>query len=102
MSHLIAGAPPIRTHGYAEAAQVIRKAQRGMLPSDFAVRALHRDGKAYDMYRRKHLAPVYNEPGDMLKQKGITVSFWQKHQAGRRSCMSLALYTTSKTSWTCL
>lgn len=65
MSHLARG-PAVRVAGYAESAAAIRTAPRGMSFADFAVRALHRDGKPYDMYRRKHLPRVYNEPKDML------------------------------------
>jgi hypothetical protein len=65
-NHLLEGAPAVRIPGYAEGAMAFRAARRGILPSDFAITALHRDGKPYDMYRRKHLPRIYNEPGDML------------------------------------
>jgi len=66
MSHLLEGAPAERAHGYAESAAIVRAGSRMIQPSEFAVTALHRDGKAFDLYRRKHLHQIYNDPFDML------------------------------------
>lgn len=63
---LVGGAPAVRRAGYAEASAVIRATRRMIRPSTFAVTALHRDGKAFDLYRRKHLHRIYNDPHDML------------------------------------
>lgn len=49
-------------------------------PMAFAIKCLHRDGRKYDPYRRKHLWRPYNDPADLLfkcsrqTEKSTTIS----------------------------